>query len=82
MVFAVDVFILGSIILLGMALYYVIWDCARKDFIRALECEKQKARTNEAFMREVVKEHPNNNDMKVLTEEYSDGCSKLEECKF
>ena len=82
MVFAVDVFILGSIIFLGAAYFYIIWDCAKRDFILVIECEKRNARIQKDFMKAVSEQHPENEKLKALHEEYSEGCSEMQECKI
>ncbi len=82
MVFAVDVFIIGAIFMLGAAYFYIIADCAQKNIIIALKCEKKNAVITKQFMREVAAEHADNKKLQKLGDEFADSCSELRDCKL
>ncbi len=82
MVLTADVFIVGSIIFLGLAYFYSIWDCARKDFKEKCKQNESGNRVISEFMFEVAKQHPENKSFSEFYEEYINACKKTEEIKI
>ena len=82
MVPVAEIFIVGSIIFLGLAYFYAVWDCARKDFNEKCKCNENGNRVIAGFMREVAKQHPDNKSFSEFYEEYINACKKTEEIKI
>lgn len=82
MVLEFDIFLLSAIIFLGLAYYYIIYDCARKDFRDRCCFDDKKTRITLRFMEEVSKQHIENKSFAQFYKEYSDACEKMNKIKI
>jgi len=78
----VDLFIVAAIVFFGIALFYSIWDCARRDFNEKCKYDEGRSEVVQTFIGEVSKQHPENKSLEQLYKDYADACKKVDEVKI
>lgn len=82
MVLSVDVAIVAIVTVLGAAYYYVIWDCARKNFVEKCRCNEQMLLLLLEFMERVRDRYPDDPRIAAIVDEYAAWLEEITKIKI
>lgn len=81
-----DVFIVGAFVILGAAYFYVIWDCARKNFKEIVIVIKNQDKIILKMLQLMIKWAQvhgfDTQEIDTLLEEYEQNCERLKNYKL